>query len=84
MLDSELNDGLAKGLQAIQDQFVGTKILPPTMWHLREALRSLLVKNLSFKIDPNDIVVNVAGSNINVDFKGKLREELLALGLIHD
>ena len=54
------------------------------MWDLRTALRSLLVQNLSFKLDPNDIVVTVNGSNINVDFKGKLREELLALGLIHD
>ena len=60
------------------------KILPSTMWDLRTALRSLLVQNLSFKLDPNDIVVTVNGSNINVDFKGKLREELLALGLIHD
>ena len=84
MPDSELYDGLAKGLQAIQDQFVGMKILPSTMWDLRTALRSLLVQNLSFKLDPNDIVVTVNGSNINVDFKGKLREELLALGLIHD
>ena len=83
MLDNEVPNRLQKVWQPIYDEFLGVKITSFALWGLRSRLSSRLQEELDFQFSDTDIVVSVAGSNINVDFKGKLREELIALGLIN-